>query len=77
MAVSHALMHFIAKGMMNSEIRDQIIKISSLDKALELMDIFKDDSEQLFKDVQNFNPYAKEIRKIFIKELQDIDSRLE
>ncbi|MBI2971074.1 MAG: prephenate dehydrogenase [Candidatus Aenigmarchaeota archaeon] len=77
MATAHALMHFMAKGMMHTGLQDNQIKISALDKALELMDIFRDDSEQLFRDVQNFNPYAKDMRNRFIKELQEIDSTLQ
>ncbi len=76
MATSHALMHFIAKGMINIGIRNHDIKISALDKAIEMMDIFKEDSEQLFKDIQNFNPFSKEIREQFLKELEKINNEL-
>jgi len=76
MAISHGLMHFITLPLIRMGVKDQEIKISALDKALELVDIFKDDSEQLFKDVQSLNPYARRLRKRFIKELQEIDSKL-
>ncbi|MBI2005549.1 MAG: prephenate dehydrogenase/arogenate dehydrogenase family protein [Candidatus Aenigmarchaeota archaeon] len=77
MAISHALMHFIAKGMINVGIKNQEIKISALDRAIELIEIFKEDSEQLFKDIQNFNPFAKEIRNQFLKELGNINKELD
>ena len=77
MASSHALMHFIARSLLNIGITNQEIKIQSLDKALELIDIFKDDSSQLFRDVQNFNPFAKKIRHRFIKEILKINRKLD
>ena len=76
MASSHALMHFIARSFINIGITNQEIKISSLDKALEIVDIFKYDSSQLFRDVQNFNPFAKKIRKRFIREIMKIEKEL-
>lgn len=76
MAVSQALMHFIAKAMIKIGIQNQEIKISALDKALDLIDIFKEDSEQLFRDVQSFNPFSKEIRGQFLKELEKINNEL-
>jgi len=77
MATSQALMHFIAKGMINIGIKDNQIKISSLDRAIELIDIFKEDSDQLFNDVQNFNPFTKDIRNKFLKELENINKELD
>jgi len=32
---------------------------------------------QLFRDIQNFNPFAKEIRNRFLKELEKINKELE
>lgn len=77
MATSHALMHFITLPLIKMDVKNQKIKISALDKALELIDIFKEDSPQLFRDMQNLNPFAGRLRKRFIKELQEIDSKLE
>ncbi len=77
MASSHALLHFITIPIINLGIKDQEIKISALDKVLELIDTFKDDSPELFISVQNFNPEAKKLRKRFIDALLDLDKRLD
>lgn len=77
MANSHALLHFITLPMINLGMKDQKIKISALNKVLELIDIFKEDSFELFINVQIFNPEAKKLRKRFIDELMNLDKKLD
>ena len=74
MATSHALLHFIALPLMR--LGDQRIKISALDKARALADVFRHDSPQLFRDVQMLNSFAAPLRKQLIKQLQEIDEGL-
>jgi len=77
MASSHALLHLIALPLARIGLKDQKIKISALDTALELVDIFKEDSLQLFQDIQVFNPESRKIRKKFLNEILTLDKELD
>jgi prephenate dehydrogenase len=77
MAETQILEHFIGRALINLGIKSHEITTSSFNKLLELKDILKDDSFQLFKDIQNFNPFSKKVREKFLDELIRINSNFE
>lgn len=76
-AISLALVHFMGRGLAQIDIDHQKITTIGFKRLLQLRDNVTNDTMELFKDVNNFNPYAKEIRKKYIESLQKIDSMLD
>ncbi|NCF75208.1 MAG: prephenate dehydrogenase/arogenate dehydrogenase family protein [Xanthomonadaceae bacterium] len=72
-AVSLALVHFIGRGLEKIKINKQKISTLGFEKLLQVCDNVTNDSWELFYDMNNYNPYAKKVRKKFIKSLQKIN----
>jgi prephenate dehydrogenase len=76
-AISLALVHFIGRGLKGIDVNHQKITTMGFKRLLQLKDNVTNDSMELFRDMNNFNPYAKEIRRKYVESLQKIDSMLE
>ncbi|MBT4277444.1 prephenate dehydrogenase/arogenate dehydrogenase family protein [Candidatus Falkowbacteria bacterium] len=76
-AVSLALVHFIGRGLSKIDVDHQEITTVGFKRLLQLRDNVTNDTEELFKDMHNFNPYAKKIREKYIDSLQKIDLMLD
>lgn len=77
MAYTQSLTHFFSRAAART------IPFENFDfttpSAQRLKDIIfevKDDSEQLFLDMQTLNPYAAKTRKQFLKELNKLDKKI-
>jgi prephenate dehydrogenase len=76
-AISLALVHFIGRGLSGIDVNHQKITTVGFKRLLQLKDNVTNDSMELFRDMNNFNPFAKEIRRRYVESLQKIDSMLE
>jgi prephenate dehydrogenase len=74
MAIAACLSHFIGRALINLDITEQEISEPSFNKLLELKKMLEKDSFELFRDIQQNNPFAKEIREKLCKELGKINS---
>ena len=76
-AISLALTHFIGRGL--SEFGASALNIDSegYKRLLHILDVVEHDTWQLFYDMHQYNPYAKEKRAAFMLAMQKIDKRLE
>ena len=77
MAKTQILGQFIARALINMDIQEQEITVPSFGKLFELKNMLKEDSIELFKDIQKNNPFAEEIREEFFKEIEKVKSNLE
>lgn len=76
MARSQALVHFIGRGLGPLELTDQVIATPFYRLLLDMTNMTESDTMQLFQDMQQYNPYTKELRKQLVENLQTIDSDL-
>lgn len=76
MATGACLSHFIGRCLMDLEINDQEISEPSFKKLLELKEMLEEDSEDLFRDIQKNNRFAKDIREKFIEVAEKINAQL-
>lgn len=67
MAKTAILSHFIGRVLVNLNIKQQNITEPSFSKLLELKNMLKEDSIELFKDIQKNNPFAEDMRLKFMK----------
>jgi len=76
MAKTQCLAQFIGRALTNINIEQKEITVPSFSKLLELKKMLKEDSIELFKDIQRNNPFAEETRKALFKEFRELDSDL-
>lgn len=75
-AETQALEHFIGRALINLDAREGKITTPTFKNLLTLKETFKDDSMELFNSMQEDNPFAKEVRKEFLNELNKIERKL-
>ncbi len=71
------LTHFIGRGLINFGAKNLDIDTEGYKRLMNILEMVKNDTEQLFKDMNRYNKYSKEIRKGFMKSLNKINKRLE
>jgi len=76
MAESQALTHFIGRVIDNSGIKKPVLTTKTFDDLMKIVDIVTSNRNELFENIETRNPYAKEIRKKFIKSSIDLDKKL-
>lgn len=76
MAHVQGLAHFIGRAVSHLHIRDYETGTLSYHHLVELRDLLKDDSWELFKTIENENPYAQDVRKDFLETLHLLDEKL-
>lgn len=77
MARSQALVHFIGRGLAPLELTDQRIATPDYERLLAMVSLVKHDTMELFRDMQQYNPYAEEVRKTLLHSLTELESTLE
>lgn len=77
MARVQGLAHFIGRALKGLDIEDYATATKSYRHLLELRDLLKDDSWELFQTIQNENPHAKRVRDEFLAELNRLESLLD
>ena len=73
MAYVHALTFFIARGLSDLEIPSIPLKTPSFAMLQALIDLDHKHSDELFMTIQKGNPYAADVRKAMIEELNRLD----
>jgi prephenate dehydrogenase len=76
MAPSQGLVHFIGRGLMGLRLKHQEIATPDFETLLHIGDMVGHDTWQLFCDMQNFNPFAKSIRRKFLGNLHRMEQRI-
>lgn len=76
MAKTQALAQFVARALINIDIQEQKITTPSFGKLIELKNMLKEDSIELFRDIQQNNPFAKEVTDEFCEEIDNIKNNL-
>ncbi len=77
MASSQALVHFLGRGLVGLNLKEQNISTPDYQSLLRINDLVNNDTQQLFFDMQLYNPYAKDIRQNLIDSLKNLESKIE
>ena len=77
MARSQALIHYIGRGIQSLNLRPQKIATLDYSSLLHIKDVVVHDSWRLFFDMQNFNPYIKDIRSRLTDNLRAIELKIQ
>ncbi|GAB4184104.1 MAG: prephenate dehydrogenase/arogenate dehydrogenase family protein [Calditrichia bacterium] len=72
MAYNLSLVHLIGRSLHNMKIENLSLKMNNLDGLLKISTIAGNDTEELFIDMNKFNPYAEEVRNKFFNHLQQL-----
>ena len=75
-AKSLVLTHFIGRGLLKINAHPLKIETQGYQKLLKILETVKNDSWQLFEDMNIYNKYAKKEIQAFSNSLQDIISKL-
>jgi prephenate dehydrogenase len=76
MAVVQGISHLIGRALKHMDIEDYETSTHSYKQLIELRDLLQHDSWGVFETIQNNNPYAADIRKHFIEEIEKLESKL-
>lgn len=77
MAYTQSLTHFFSRAAARTiPFEDFAFTTPSAKRLRDIIFEVKDDSEQLFLDMQILNPYATKTRKQFLKELNKLDTKI-
>ncbi len=76
MAEIMALSHFIGRALARMEIREHETGTFSYHQLVELRDLLQHDSWELFKTIQNENPYSEAVRTRFVGEINALETEL-
>lgn len=77
MAQVQGLTHLIGRALARLRIHAYETSTMSHQRLIELMELLKDDSWELFKTIENENPYASGVRHEFRETLKDLERELE
>lgn len=76
MAHIQALTHYIGRALLNMNIKKFATSTSSYLHLIELTELLKNDSWELFKTIELTNPEAKTVRQIFLTQLKKLENDL-
>ncbi len=76
-AKSLLLTHFIGRALIELGATSMEIDTEGYKRLMKILDTVKNDTTQLFEDMNKYNKYSKKIRGDFIKALNSINRRLE
>lgn len=77
MAHVQGITHMIGRALILLGAKKYPITTKSYDQLLELTRLIGDDSLELYKTIQNGNPYAKEEREKFLRALAQLEKQIE
>ena len=77
MATVQGLSHFIARALASCEISESKLATTAFNHLRTIADLLGGDSWELFQTIEQGNPFASEVRQRFMKELRDLERRLE
>tara|TARA_Y100000310_G_scaffold345853_1_gene471437 strand:+ start:20746 stop:21474 length:729 start_codon:yes stop_codon:yes gene_type:complete len=71
------LTHFIGRSLMDFGAKDLEIDTEGYKRLMKILSTVKNDTFQLFKDMNKYNKHSKEVRQQFIESLKNISEGLE
>ena len=74
LAYAQALTHFVARGLAASGVREQALMTPSFERLLRLIEPLAREHPKLFRDMQQHNPYAAEVRARLLDALRQLDA---
>ncbi|MEI7838596.1 MAG: prephenate dehydrogenase/arogenate dehydrogenase family protein [bacterium] len=77
MARVHALTSFVGRTLLNMDIKDSSVSTNYFIQLLSLIDVEQHHSKKLFETIQRHNPYARDIRKMFIEAATTLDKSIQ
>ncbi len=75
-AYTLCMTQFIGRGLAKFHMKEAEFDTLTFNELLHIKNVVLNDTEQLFYDMQNFNPYAKEMRKKLLKDFQQVEKRI-
>jgi prephenate dehydrogenase len=75
-ASSLLLTHFIGRSLIDFGASDLTIDTKGYRRLMKILETVENDTWQLFVDMNDYNPYAKELRKKMISSMTSIDQKL-
>ena len=76
MARSQALVHFIGRGLEDLGLEQQEISTPDYQSLLRMNTMVRHDTQELFFDMQQYNPYAKDMRLKLLHSLQRLQRQI-
>ncbi len=76
MAYVQGLTHFIGKAINGMDIKDFDQKTVAYQHLIEIKELLKTGSAELFLTIENENPFALKVRKEFVKKLNEIEKQI-
>ena len=76
-AISLSLTHFIGRALDEFGARELIIDTEGYKRLLHILGVVTHDTWQLFKDMHQYNPYARENRQAFMAAMARLEQKLE
>lgn len=77
LAVVHGLTFFIARSLEEMNIHDQKLHTPTFQRLLNIVEVDRHHSPELFRTIQNGNDYARDMRRRFIDTAQRVNKELE
>lgn len=72
MSSSLLMTHMIGRTLMQLKARELEIDTKGYRRLMKILEVVENDSWQLFKDMNDYNPYASEMREDFVNALQTV-----
>jgi prephenate dehydrogenase len=75
-AYSLTLTHFIGRAMIDMDLKPQEIETLGYQRLLKILSTVKNDTWQLFEDMNKYNKYSQQVRDEFMSSLAGINDRV-
>lgn len=76
MANSQGLVHFIGRGIKPLKLKSQDLYTPDYLSLLHINEMVVHDTKQLFLDMHRYNPFAKNVRNIFLNRLLELEKEI-
>jgi len=73
---SLVLTHFIGRAMIDMKLGEQEIETLGYQRLLKILSTVRNDTWELFQDMNKYNNYASQVRNKFVDSLKNIDEKL-
>lgn len=76
LARSQALVHFLGRALADLHLENQEISTPDYESLLQINSLVNNDTQQLFLDMQTFNPYTSTMRSTLLKSLEELNKKI-
>lgn len=77
MAWVHALTFFVGRGLLNLDPPESALSTNYYNELLDVVNVERTHSQELFNTIQRGNPYAEAMRKRFIASLDELEDQID